>query len=148
MLTDTIAGKILGFIILFGPLIWEVQNDKKGDYDKRLDLIKRGILMLIVSLVNTALNGGREITYMVKTFLLSLNMTLAIFVAAFDYWVTAKMVSFGVIELPRLGTWFTHVGKTADFDKWAPWANLSAKKRFIIRVGYLVLATVIYFIWV
>lgn len=140
---------ILGiFLVIAGPVIWEIFNDRNGDLNKKEDLFYRGALMFLASLINTLLNGIGNCEDWRRTILFltfSLNLSIAGFVLMFDYFITAILIKRGVIETPG-AHWFSYL-RNGGVDAWKPWVKLSPRARFLIRLGYFAVSLIIYLIW-
>ena len=136
---NTTATQILGFILLFGPYVWESMNDKRGDFNNRFEVWFRGLLMALVSAVNVALN---ELTFIF--FLRSVNMSFAIFFLLFDYTIAFLLIKNKIVEL-KGAFWFTYMSKVKKVDTWKPWQTLDPWTRFVIRFSYFSAALLIYF---
>src|SRR5688572_21076350 len=136
---NTTATQILGLCLLFGPYIWEIMNDKRGDFNTKFDTWFRALLMAIVATINTAMN---ELTF--RYFLKSLNMSFAIFFLLFDYTIAFLLIKNKIVEL-KGAYWFTYLSKLKKVDTWQPWQSLDPWTRLMIRAAYFVLALLIYF---
>jgi hypothetical protein len=146
---NNIYTNVLGLaLVIFGAIVWEKYNDRKGDLNKREDVFYRGALMFLAANINTLLNVGancedwrRTVTFL----LLSLNLSVSSFFLIFDYWISYALLKNKTIELPNGSreTWFTYrMGGGLAF-----WKKASPRTRFFIRLGYFVVSLVIYFIW-
>lgn len=140
---------ILGVVLLiFGVVIWELFDDRKGDLNKKEDVFYRGALMLLAACLNTLLNGigncedwRRALFFLV----LSFNLSVSSFFLLFDYLITYILIKGGVIELGKNSpvTWFNYrMGGGFEF-----WKKASPMARLFIRVGYFVISLVIYLVW-
>lgn len=130
---------IVAFILLFTPTSWELSNDKNGDINKKHDVYIRIILMLAFSFSPRHFEWAK--------FLISFNMSAAIFFLFFDYLISYILIHNGTIELPRGSkyTWFNYTAKSGFVDRVPWWSKLNPYVKLLIRVVYFGLSAVLYF---
>lgn len=119
--------------------IWEVYNDRHGDFNKGADVVIRVIYLIIDSLILRLIFQ--------KPFLDSLLLSTAIFFFFFDYAITYVLIKNGTLEPPR-GVkyhWFSYMGKVGVFDNLAFWRK-SPWLRFGIKLAYLIATLIIFLI--
>lgn len=124
--------ELLYINILSLPLVWEINNDKKGDKDKTLDVFKRGAIMAICALI-VFLIGLTGLTQ--HGFLPSILMSIAMHFLIFDYLMAATLGH---------SDWFSYLGD-GMIDNIYYWRTLNPWARFAVRMGVFALALIIYF---
>lgn len=132
--------QILSFILLSVPTAWEIWNDRKGDLNKSEDVFFRVLIIAVVSTVNVLLF---DVPYFA-----SLLLSLAIHFAFFDYIIAYILIKNGTIE-PSRGIklhWFTYVAKSGVVDNLKFWRNMRCGWRFAIRLTFLAVSLLIFFI--
>lgn len=120
--------------------IWESWSDRNGDLNKSADVVIRVILLVIEGVILRLIFN--------KPFVDSLLLSTAIFFFFFDYLVAYVLIRNKVIE-PRRGTtytWWTYTAKKGVFDNLKFWRNMKPTTKFFVRLGVLVLATLIFII--
>jgi hypothetical protein len=124
--------ELLYLNILSLPLVWEINNDRKGDKDKTLDVFKRGILAVFCALIVflIGLTGLPQHTY-----LSAFCMSIAIHFLIFDYLMAATLGH---------GDWFSYLGD-GPIDNIHYWRTLKPWGRFAVRMAVLALAVIFYF---
>jgi hypothetical protein len=142
MTNEQLLALCLGSLLLTGPYVWEVDNDGRGDFNKRRDIRIRGGLMGLVSLINALLNVRNNLAQSLYFFALSFNASLAWFFMFFDYSIAWILIRNKVVET-RI-SWFDYLGKVGSVDNWAPWRNLTQRQRFLIRLVYFLASIAIY----
>lgn len=120
--------EIICFIILFIPTIWEYQNDKFGDFNKKKDVLWRCILGAGVCLANWFFTD--------RFILKSVLMCFSLFFLIFDYWIAS-------VFAPK-GQWFSYLGKKGWFDNLPVWKK-NPWVRFGIKMAVLIGALLYYF---
>lgn len=111
--------------------IWELWNDRKGDFNKMLDVIIRIALL--------ALEAVAAHLQLQKPYLVALNLSAAIFFFFFDYLIAFILIRNGTLEPPR-GVkyhWFTYVAKDGVVDNVPHWKNANPWLKLAIRTLYL-----------
>lgn len=125
--------QILSFILLSAPTCYELYNDRNGDLNKKRDVIIRALLMVSFALLCWCL--------LHQNFFASLNLSVAIFFLLFDY-IIILILNRNVYE--KKVHWFTFLGTSSAIDKLSFWVKLGPWGRFGIRVGYFVVALVLF----
>jgi len=131
--------QIIGFSLLFYPLIWELNNDKHGDdgyikilkfqvKNKTKDVWIRAILIILVSGVNLILND--------KCFFCSLVLSVSIHFLFFDY-----LIAF----ILGRKNWFEYLGKKSFVDNIDFWASQDPLSRLVIRMAFFTICILKYF---
>jgi hypothetical protein len=127
--------KLIAFLLLFAPLVWEVLNDMNGETlkEKKVDVFIRVLMALIAAIAGFFIAD--------KPIIDGLILSLAIHFFFFDYLIHYILMKRGVIENKQ--HWFEYLGKSYTDDvlrQFDPWT------RFIIKAGILVGALIIYFV--
>lgn len=125
---------ILSFILLSFPTVWELWNDKKGDLNKKRDVIIRALLMVSSALLCWCL--------LHQNFFASLNLSVAIFFLLFDYAINIVLYKNGVINNAN---WFSYTAKKGFVDNVPWWKQMNPWVKFGIRVLYFVGSIILYF---
>ena len=119
--------------------IWEVYNDRHGDLNKSQDVVIRCIWFIVEAATLRLFNH--------KPFFACLLLSTAVFFMIFDYAIGYVLIRNKVIE-PRIGggySWFSVTGKRGWFDNLKLWKFASHWVRFGIKLAYLIIALVIFF---
>lgn len=126
---------ILSFILLSIPTCWELYDDRKGDLNKKKDVVFRAGTMIAAALVCACV--------LHQNFFTSLNLSVAIFFLLFDY-IIVIILNRNVYE--KKVHWFTFLGTSSDIDKLSFWIKLGPWGRFGIRVAYFLIALILFFL--
>lgn len=124
---------ILSFILLSVPTVWELYNDRNGDFNKKADVLFRVLLIINAGLIVWGLFN--------RNAFLSMNLSFAIHWLLFDYLIVI-ILNRNVYE--KKVHWFTHLGTSSAIDKLSFWVKLGPWGRFGVRVGYFVIALVLF----
>ena len=128
---------LLAIIILVLPTAWELFNDRAGDLNKAEDVFVRAGLML----------GAAAGCYMLGfNFWLSLNLTVAIYFAFFDYIISYILIKNGTLEPPR-GVryhWYSYTAKAGLVDNFKFWRNMKPGWKLTIRLAYFAASLLIF----
>lgn len=116
------------FIILFAPYVWETIDDRKGDLNKKVDVLWRIIIGAAASVLVW------QLTY--HSLISCAFMCFAIFFLLFDYTIA--------IVLGRPDP-FSYMGRKGVIDNISFWRNMSPEWRFAIRFAVFSVALIIYF---
>lgn len=128
---------ILAFIILIIPTALELYNDRNGDTDKSFDVVLRVLLMLGAAAGCLALHFS---------FWLSLNLSVAIFFAFFDYIIAYILIKNGTLEPPR-GVkyhWYSYTAKDGIVDNFKFWRKMKPGWKLTIRLAYFTASLLIF----
>lgn len=136
---DTLATRIIGFALLFGPYIWEVVNDQFGDFNKRFDFYIRCVLIVFVASANAFMNDLN-----IWFFVWSANLSIAIFFMFFDLTIAFLLIKNKIVE-SQTARWYAYLSKVKEVDKWKFWAGLHYWPRFLIRLTYFLTSLFFYF---
>lgn len=121
----TIIGCILAAIL---PAAWEVWNDHEGDFDKKRDVIVRGIVCLY---------SGAVLYLLTKTPVLwGALLAAGTHFLIFDYWVVWVLRKNKIIS--PFAKIFSYLGKSSVQDKWSIWINIGPWGRLLARVTVFV----------
>lgn len=90
--------------VLAAPIIWELEDDKKGDVHPNNDWVMRGAIMVASALIASILGT--------KSFVQCLVMSFGIFTLFFPYFYNI---------LNKKKPWYNYWSKTAIPDKWISW---------------------------
>ena len=124
-----VTQEIIAFIILFAPTAWEYRDDRKGDFNKKKDVIFRSCIAAVTVLINFWLTD--------RMILKSAFMCFAMFFLVFDYWIAS-------VFAPQ-GKWFSYMGEKGWFDNIGFWKGLNPWVRFLIRLAVFAGALIYYF---
>lgn len=127
---------LIAILLLSSPTAWEIWNDRHGDLNKVTDVAVRLTLMGVTALIC-------DVWF---SLIASLNLSIAIHFAFFDYIIAYILIKNGTIEPPR-GVrihWFTYVGKSGVVDNFKFWRNMRCGWRFAIRLTYLTVSLLIF----
>lgn len=135
--------ELFAILPLFYPAIWEVRNDRHGDFDKALDVVKRVALFIAAALLNYLL---REFHFMhidrVGPILLGMIqpaiLSFGLFFFIFDYWIAFR--------LGHYKDFFSYLGKKGTIDNIAWWRGMKPGWRFVVRLIVLHFTILIYLI--
>lgn len=130
---------IVAFILLCAPTVWELISDRKGDLNKETDVfIRVGIMAGVSTDISHFTWAG---------FLVSFNLSAAIFFLFFDYAITYILIHNGTIELPRGSkqTWFSYTAKSGFVDRVPNWKDANPWLKLGIRVLYFTGSAILYF---
>lgn len=112
-------------------LIWEVWNDKDGDFNKGNDIFVRLFLFLMEAMALVLITPW----HFVACFMLS----IAINFLTFDYIIAYVLIRNKVVEVPG-AHWFSYMGKSGVVDNLKFWRGLNPWVKLLVRVGYFTLA--------
>lgn len=120
-----LTAEIIAFIILLTPIVWEYQDDRNGDFNKKKDVLIRVVIAVTVCAINYLL--------VQRSIIQSGLMCFALFFFIFDYWIAS-------VFAPK-GQWFSYGGKSGWFDnipawKKNPWVRLGI--RLAVLIGSLI----------
>lgn len=130
--------KALVVLMLLIPTLWELYEDRKGDFNKTRDVVVRYALAILVGIIHFFWVTGKPVF---DTVFLSMGINFLIF----DYAIAYILIKSGKIEAPRGISyhWFFYLSHS-PFDslwyKWHPWV------RFAVRVAVFGAALAIYII--
>ncbi len=133
----TILYTILAVGILTLPTVFEVYNDRHGDFDKKTDILLRVLLGVVC--------GGFNHT-MGLQFLIAFNLSMAIFFLVFDYIIAYTLIKNGTLEPPR-GVryhWFRYTAKDGFVDNVPNWKYANPWLKLGIRVLYFTGSLILY----
>ena len=119
--------------------IWEVYNDRKGDFNKLFDVALRiGLISLEASLLVLLFHKPYIDCFLVST---------SIFFLTFDYVVAYVLIKNGTLEPPRNVTyhWFAYTAKAGVFDNLKFWRNLNPYVKLAVKVSFFLLSILICF---
>ncbi len=119
--------------ILTLPMAWEINNDKKGDFDKVRDVVVRGILAIACGIV-VFLLGLTGLPH--HGIIQSVLMSIAIHFMMFDYLIAATLGH---------KDWFGYLGEKGPVDNIYYWRTLTPWGRFLVRMIWLAITIIIYF---
>lgn len=112
------------------PVAVEVRDDRKGDHNKKQDVVVRSILCAIVSLFDHFINGAN--------LLAAFGLSVAFFIATFDYsfnkWAKIDGAKRPVFKYLSDG----------GVDSWKPWVWIRWQGRLAVRMLLLGLSIWIY----
>jgi hypothetical protein len=115
------------FLILFAPYVWETIDDRKGDLNKKADVLWRILIGAAASLIVYGL------TY--HSLFACAFMCFAIFFLLFDYTIAT------VLGRPDP---FSYLGHKGVIDNISFWRKMSPGWRFAIRCAVFAVALIIY----
>lgn len=121
--------EIICFLILFAPLIVEVRDDRKGDDNKKMDVLWRILIGAGASAFVWLFTG--------HSLFEAAFMCFAIFFLLFDYLVNL------VLKRPDPFAYLSPHTGTIDRIKW--WVKIGPWWRFAIRFAVFAVALIIYF---
>lgn len=130
---------ILSFCLLFIPTIWELINDRKGDYNKDIDVFYR---LISAGVISFAVHLFAKVNIYA-----AFNLAMAIHFLFFDYAIAAILIHNKTLEPPR-GVkyhWWTYQAKKGVIDNISFWKNLNPYVKLLIRVTYFVISIILYF---
>lgn len=127
--------ELLAFILLLSPLVWELITDARGDFDKRADLLVRGVIAAISATLAYVLTE--------RNILAAFNLSVALHFMLFDYLVAIILYNNGIINDTR---WFSKLGKSGVIDRLLFWVKAGKWGRFFIRFCYLAIALFLYIV--
>ncbi len=115
--------EVLAISLLCLPLIYELLDDRKNDFNKAFDVVVR---------VGLALLSSIYAWFIGHSYLSSLALSFGIFFLLFDYLIHIIML--------RRRDFFSYLGTTSRFDKMKIWIKLEAWGRFAVRAGVFLIA--------
>jgi hypothetical protein len=128
-----IVFEFIAFMLLFLPLIWEITDDKNGDFDKAKDVVIRiaiaffvGSIIWLSSIFNLVHHHG---------LLASAFLSLAIHFLIFDYAIAFVLGH---------KDWFSYMGHGV-IDRIKFWNTMNPKIKLVIRIVVFGFALVLYF---
>jgi hypothetical protein len=123
----------LQILFLCVPTLWELWNDRKGDFNKQADVYIRVGLMA----------GGAFPIHGFSWFEFASGFFLsaAIFFMFFDYLINIILYRNNVINYAN---WFSYTGKSGVVDNIPFWKKLNPWLKFSIRLVTLITAIIIY----
>jgi hypothetical protein len=121
------AKEIICFLILFAPYVWETIDDRKGDLNKKIDVLWRILIGAAASAFVWLFTG--------HSLAACAFMCFGIFFLLFDYTIA--------IVLGRPDP-FSYMGQKGVIDNISWWRNMNPYWRFAIRFAVFGLALVIY----
>lgn len=131
---QTMILELLAFILLLSPLVWELITDANGDFDKKADILVRGVIASI----------SATLAYVIteRNILAAFNLSVALHFSCFDYLINIILYGNGIINNAN---WFSNTGKKGVVDNLPYWKQLNPWWKLAIRIGYLGIALLIYF---
>lgn len=126
---------ILSILLLCGPLVFELVDDRQGDTDKTMDVALRIAIGLLASFVAWFTDG--------RNFLAAFNLSMAIHWMFFDY---AINIILNKTVYEKKVNWFTHVGKSGVIDNLKFWKEMNPYVKLGIRVAYFLISVTLYFV--
>jgi hypothetical protein len=116
--------------------IWEVWNDRNGDFNKSEDVFIRLALLCFEAVV----------LFMAfdKPLIDSLLFSTAVFFAFFDYLVAYLLIKNSIVETKQ--SWFEYLGKSSYMDKTPLWRKAGPWGRFFIKLVVLLAAVIIFIV--
>ena len=147
--------EIIALLILAGPMVWERRNDRRGDFNKKGDVIIRALLMALVSIVNYLLRYFNfmhieSLWHMIIGTSQAFLMSIAEFFLIFDYSIAKKFSKDPFSYLGKSG-WFDNLKWWRGFDLKIGRLKISAQSkfwpwwRFFIRILFFIVSFIIYF---
>lgn len=127
--------ELLAFILLLSPLIWELITDANGDFDKKADVLVRGVIAALAATLAYVLTG--------RNILAAFNLSVALHFMLFDYMIAIILYNNGIINDAR---WFGKLGKSGAIDRLPFWVKAGKWGRFFIRFCYLAIALCLYIV--
>lgn len=125
----SIAREIICFIALFAPLVVELHDDRKGDFNKKMDVVWR----ILIGAAASALVWLFSRHSLAEAGF----MCFAIFFLIFDYAVNL------VMKRPNPFEYLSTTTGTIDRIKW--WVKIGPWWRFVIKFAVFAVALIIYF---
>lgn len=123
-----LTAEIIAFIILLTPIVWEYQDDLRGDFNKKKDVLIRSAIAAVVCFANYLFTD--------RFILKSALMCFALFFLIFDYLIATRFAP--------PGKWFSYVPKKGWFDNLPGWKK-NPWVRFGIKLAVLIGALIYYF---
>lgn len=123
----------LGLFVLFTPLVVELLNDAKGDYNKRIDVVIRLLLSVAVGIFTHFIAG--------KNILAGINLAIGIHFMFFDYAINYILYRNGVITSPA---WFSYLGRSSKVDKIKLWKSIGPYGRLFVKLFYFLISIWLY----
>lgn len=123
------AKEIICFFILFAPYLWEVIDDRKGDLNKKIDVLWRVLIAAAASLFVWVMTG--------HSLWATGFMCFAIFFLLFDYTIAI------VLKRPDPFSYLSQTTGVVDRMRW--WVHIGPWWRFAIRFAVFAIALVFYF---
>lgn len=125
--------EILAILILCLPLIWELWNDRNGDFNKKADVLFRALLIV---------NAGFIVWgFFNRNLFAAMNLSFAIHWLLFDYLIHIILYRNGVITSTA---WFKYMGKSSKIDNISWWRNMNPWLRLQIRLTYFLISLYLY----
>lgn len=128
-------------LLLTAPTIWEHENDREGDLNKREDVPVRITIGLFVAAVGIFFD---------RNIIFGFNLSMAIHFMFFDYWIAYTLLKNKIIE-PKRGEklhWFTYTAKDGFVDNISWWKKMHPVLKLMIRIFYFVGSILIYYnVW-
>lgn len=112
--------------------IWEVWNDRKGDFNKGFDVFIRMILFTLEAYILHLIFD--------KSVLVSLVIPFAVFFLFFDYLIAAVLIRNGVIQ----GHWFNYQAKSGVVDNIGFWKRMNPWLKLGVRLIVFIVAVLIF----
>jgi hypothetical protein len=123
------AKEIICFLILFAPYVWEGISDRKGDFNKKIDVLWRILIAAGASLFVWVMTGHSLWSCALMCF--------AIFFLLFDYTIAI------VLKRPDPFSYLSQTTGVVDRMRW--WVRIGPWWRFGIRMAVFAISLVIYF---
>lgn len=123
----------VAILILFVPLVVELINDRRGDFNKSVDVVIR--------LINAITVGIFAYLIADKNILLAANLAIGIHFMFFDYAINYILYRNKIIASPY---WFSYTGKSGVIDNIKGWKHLNPWLKLFIRILYLAIALFLY----
>ena len=121
-------------IFLLAAPAWEVFNDRNGDFNKKEDVLIRGVICMWMAVFMHLLYGG-------FTVLWSFALCGAFHFLVFDYWVNYQLIRNRVIS--PAADWFSYLGESSEQDRIGVWRRVGKWGRLIVRVAVFIGATIL-----
>jgi hypothetical protein len=115
------------FLILFAPYVWETIDDRKGDLNKKVDVLWRVLIGATASILVW------QLTY--HSLIGCAFMCFAIFFLLFDYTIAT------VLGRPDP---FSYMGYKGVIDNISFWRKMNPWTRFAVRFTIFAVALIIY----
>ena len=125
--------EFISIVLLTAPLIWELLDDRKGDFNKAQDVIWRVLIAMSAASTIWILEF---IHRMHHGFFQSIFLALSIHFMFFDYGIN--------LILGHKKDWFSYMGKKGVIDNYPLWHNLDPRRKLMIKLLIFLMAIIWY----
>ena len=120
--------EIIALILLTVPTVWELWDDRNGDFNKKIDVWIRGALIVVFSMFAFLIS--------LRNIVGCMALSAGIHFMFFDYGIA--------YILGHVKDWFSYLGEKGFVDNISFWKGMKPKYRFVVRLVVFVFSIMLY----